>query len=248
MAAWFEVINKDIDNKKANLFLFPYAGGGASIFRKWRDFFKDIKLYAAQYPGRENRITEEPINEFDVLLNNIFERLKEIITDEKPYYLFGHSLGTKVVYELTLKIISNKLPKPKGIIVSAGRAPCYKEKNPIYHMEDSEFIKEINRFSGTPMEIIENIEIMKVFLPVLRADFVIDETYVNEKITKLDIPILGIIGTEDKELTIEQLKKWEDYTTKEFNYKYIEGGHMFINTNIEKVAYEINKFIDECDD
>lgn len=134
MEKWFEVINKDIKCENIKLILFPYAGGGVSIFRNWKEFFKDIKLYAAQYPGRENRMSETPINEFNTLLEKLFEEFKVIISDNKPYYLFGHSFGTKIVYELTLKIISKGLPQPKGIIVSAGRAPCYKEKKPIYNL------------------------------------------------------------------------------------------------------------------
>lgn len=245
MSDWFELINKDIINVKANLIIFPYAGGGASAFKKWGKYFDNVKLYAAQYPGRENRMTEKSIQEFNVLLDKVYENLKSIICDGTPYYLFGHSLGTKLVYELTLKIIKDGFHKPEGIIVSAGKAPCFKEENPIYNLEDIEFIKGINRYSGTPEEIIQNIDIMKIFLPMLRADFIIDETYVREDIIKVDIPILGLMGTEDKELAINQLQKWEEYTTKDFCYKYIEGSHMFINTNTEIVAKEIKNFIDE---
>lgn len=245
MLDWFEWINKDVVNEKAKLIAFPYAGGGVSVFRKWEKYFDNIKLYAAQYPGRENRMSEEPINEFNVLLNEVYQNIKSIIDDDTLYYLFGHSLGTKLVYELTLRIINDSIKKPSGIIVSGGRAPCFKEKNPIYHLDDIDFIKGINRYSGTPEEIIQNMEIMKIFLPMLRADFMIDETYQRKEIEKIDIPILGLMGTDDKELKIEELKKWEEYTTKDFKYRYIEGGHMFINTNTELVAKEISSFINE---
>lgn len=245
MLDWFEWINKDVVNEKAKLIAFPYAGGGVSVFRKWEKYFDNIKLYAAQYPGRENRMSEEPINEFNVLLNEVYQNIKSIINDDTLYYLFGHSLGTKLVYELTLRIINDSIKKPSGIIVSGGRAPCFKEKNPIYHLDDIDFIKGINRYSGTPEEIIQNMEIMKIFLPMLRADFMIDETYQRKEIEKIDIPILGLMGTDDKELKIEELKKWEEYTTKDFKYRYIEGGHMFINTNTELVAKEISSFINE---
>ncbi|WP_395424703.1 thioesterase II family protein [Streptococcus suis] len=225
--------------------MFPYAGGGASVFRKWGKLFSNIRLYAVQYPGRENRMSEEPIKDFDILLNEVFKNLIKIIDDDRPYYLFGHSLGTKLVYELTLRIMNDSMKKPSGIIVSGGKAPCFKEENPIYHLDDIDFIKGINRYSGTPEEIIQNIEIMKIFLPMLRADFMIDETYQRKEIEKIDIPILGLMGTDDKELKIEELKKWEEYTTKDFKYRYIEGGHMFINTNTELVAKEISSFINE---
>ncbi|MCK4041912.1 thioesterase [Streptococcus suis] len=245
MGDWFEIINKSIISENARLIMFPYAGGGASVFRKWGKLFSNIRLYAVQYPGRENRMSEEPIKDFDILLNEVFKNLIKIIDDDRPYYLFGHSLGTKLVYELTLRIMNDSMKKPSGIIVSGGKAPCFKEENPIYHLDDIDFIKGINRYSGTPEEIIQNIEIMKIFLPMLRADFMIDETYQRKEIEKIDIPILGLMGTDDKELKIKELKKWEEYTTKDFKYRYIEGGHMFINTNTELVAKEISSFINE---
>lgn len=245
MGDWFEIINKSIISENARLIMFPYAGGGASVFRKWGKLFSNIRLYAVQYPGRENRMSEEPIKDFDILLNEVFKNLIKIIDDNRPYYLFGHSLGTKLVYELTLRIMNDSIKKPSGIIVSGGKAPCFKEENPIYHLDDIDFIKGINRYSGTPEEIIQNIEIMKIFLPMLRADFMIDETYQRKEIEKIDIPILGLMGTDDEEFKIEELKKWEEYTTKDFKYRYIEGGHMFINTNTELVAKEISSFINE---
>ena len=245
MGDWFEIINKSIISENARLIMFPYAGGGASVFRKWGKLFSNIRLYAVQYPGRENRMSEEPIKDFDILINEVFKNLIKIIDDDRPYYLFGHSLGTKLVYELTLRIMNDSMKKPSGIIVSGGKAPCFKEENPIYHLDDIDFIKGINRYSGTPEEIIQNIEIMKIFLPMLRADFMIDETYQRKEIEKIDVPILGLMGTDDKELKIEELKKWEEYTTKDFQYRYVEGGHMFINTNTELVAKEISGFINE---
>ncbi|HEO3924091.1 TPA: thioesterase II family protein [Streptococcus pyogenes] len=245
MGDWFEIINKSIISENARLIMFPYAGGGASVFRKWGKLFSNIRLYAVQYPGRENRMSEEPIKDFDILINEVFKNLIKIIDDDRPYYLFGHSLGTKLVYELTLRIMNDSMKKPSGIIVSGGKAPCFKEENPIYHLDDIDFIKGINRYSGTPEEIIQNIEIMKIFLPMLRADFMIDETYQRKEIEKIDIPILGLMGTDDEEFKIEELKKWEEYTTKDFKYRYIEGGHMFINTNTELVAKEISSFINE---
>lgn len=248
MAEWFETTNRSFEKIEGKLFMFPYAGGGASAFRKWQGYFDHIKLFAAQYPGRENRMTEKPIDKFQIILENLYEFLSKNISEETPYYLFGHSLGTKFVYELVLKIKENKLPLPRGIIVSAGKAPCYKEEKPIYDLGDDEFIKEINRFSATPREIIKNYDIMKMFLPMLRADFILDETYANSKVKAIDVPILGMMGTEDRELTIEQLMEWGKYTTRGFLYTYIEGGHMFINTNTENVIKEIKKFIGELND
>lgn len=229
------------DNNR--LFCFPYAGGGASIFRNWQDMFDEVEVYPVQYPGRENRIMEKSISNMKVLVDEIYNELKNII-EECPFVMFGHSLGTKVVYELALKIYDEKKIWPKGIVVSGGKAPNLIEKNPICNLEDEKFIKElVKRYSSIPDEIAQNIELMNVFLPTLRADFFMDEKYINKKTNKIGCPVMGLIGTDDTEMTLDDLKKWGDLTNKNFYYKYIRGKHMFINENRNEVISAINDFI-----
>ncbi|MCH3963491.1 MAG: thioesterase domain-containing protein [Clostridium sp.] len=225
------------------LFCFPYAGAGASVFKTWREMFEYIKVYPLQYPGRENRIMERPIPDIKILVDEIYDELKYSI-QECPFIMFGHSLGTKLVYELSLKIYNEKKIWPKGVIVSGGRAPNLIEPNPIYSLDDESFIRElVKRYSSIPNEIANNKEMMSLFLPALRADFIMDEKYIKNKVDKIDCPIMGLIGTEDSEMTFDDLNKWSDFTMKEFSYKYIEGDHMFINKNGNEVIAAIKKFV-----
>ena len=85
MVKWFETRQQDDRKEKRKLIIFPYAGGGASAFRKWHSLCQDTKLYVAQYPGRENRIGEPPIANFSTLLENIFAAYQAEILDTKPY-------------------------------------------------------------------------------------------------------------------------------------------------------------------
>ncbi|PWV48720.1 surfactin synthase thioesterase subunit [Finegoldia magna] len=245
MSKWFECINKDTykENKKANLFIFPFAGGGVSVFRKWGDQFNNIGVYVAQYPGRESRFGERAIDNIDELVYELFYSLRENLDTQTPYYLFGHSMGTKIVYELTLRIKESDLPNPKGIIISAGRAPCYKEPNPIYHLDDEGFIEGLRRYDGTPDEILDNKDLISIFLPTLRADFIIDEDYQDKKYEKVDSNILGLMGDIDEEMKLDELLKWSEYTTKSFSYKYIPGKHMFVNTSENNVIEAIKEFV-----
>ncbi|GAA0736782.1 thioesterase II family protein [Clostridium oceanicum] len=235
--------NNPKSKDKLRLFCFPYAGGGSSVFRKWTNMFpSDVGVYPIQYPGRENRIGEKPIKKMEDLIEKIYDSIKDYLKDV-PFVFFGHSLGTKIIYELTLKIERELNIKPKALIVSAGRAPFYLESKPIYHLKDDEFVKELKRFSGTPKEILSNKDLMKIFIPMLRADFQIDETYIKKNLEKLDVPILGFMGTKDEEMTLKELKDWEKVTKKTFKYEMIEGGHLFINTNKESVISSITKYL-----
>ncbi|EPT35020.1 thioesterase II family protein [Streptococcus agalactiae] len=232
-------------NLKARLFLFPYAGGGSAAFRNWADKFEDIQLSTILYPGRECRFSDTPVDNIDVLSKEIFSEIINTVDFELPYFLFGHSMGTKVVYEVALKIKESEYPNPVGIIISGGRAPCYKEPRPIYHLDDNRFRESLKRYDGTPKEIIENEELFNIFLPMLRADFIVDEKYEKEKVEKLDTEILGLMGNVDEEISVDELIKWEDYTTAGFGCETISGAHMFVITNPDEVIIKIKQFIDK---
>lgn len=186
---------------------------------------------------------EKSISDMRALVDEIYNELKNTI-EECSFMMFGHSLGTKVAYELALKIYNEKKIWPKCIIVSGGKAPNLIEKYPICHLNDERFIEElIRRYSSIPDEIAQSRKLMNVFLPTLRADFIMDENYRNKNINKLGCPIMGLIGTDDDEMTLDDLIKWRDFTNNKFDYKYIQGKHMFINTNRDEVIYAIKDFM-----
>lgn len=230
--------------KKTKVFIFPYAGGGASAFKDWQRQFADTEIVIVQYPGRENRIKDPPLDNLEMLVTEVFHDIRALINDGTPYFLLGHSLGTKVAYELALLIQNNSLPwQPSGVILSAGKAPCCREDNPIHHLAYADFIKGLERFSGTPKEILENKALMDIFAQMLRADFKMGETYHRSTMEKINCPVLALMGTEDAELTLEQLLLWREYTTADFTYKCVKGEHLFINTNRTAVVDIIRSFI-----
>lgn len=236
-----------IDNEtnfKKSILLFPYAGGGSNVYKNWIKAFDNFNIIRLLYPGREGRFNESPVDNMEDLICLVYEEMIENFNFDNEYYLFGHSMGTKVVYELALKIKHNDdLPNPKAVIISAGRAPNFKEKKPIYHLDEKGFIKGLRSYGGTPKEVLENKDLMRMFLPMLRADFSIDEEYQDFHREKIDSPILSLMGTNDKQIELDELLEWRNYTNKEFYIEYIRGGHMFIIDNSEEVILKVKDFI-----
>jgi surfactin synthase thioesterase subunit len=240
MGKFVEEIKRS-DRKR--LFCFPYAGGGASIYRDWQKAFSNVRVYGMQYPGKEKRISEKPIVHMEELVNKMEEELYPFMND-CPFILFGHSLGTKVEYELSLKIHSDLGIWPEKIIVSGGRAPSIREPQPIYDLEDDLFIKKImKRYKSIPEELASSKEIMDIFLPSIRADFIIDETYERTDIEKVECPITGLMGKHDQEMSLDDMKMWEQFTAGGFTYEIIEGDHMFINNNFESIHRIIKRML-----
>ena len=100
----------------------------------------------------------------------------------------------------------------------------YPRTNQIYHLPDDEFKKALGRFEGTPKEILENQELMDFFLPMLRADFTMDETYYDKELTVLQSPIEAFGGRKDREADEKAMKEWRKYTERAFTAICLKEG------------------------
>lgn len=233
-------INKTNITEKV-MVCFPFAGGGASSYNSWRKELEGaINVCPVQLPGREDRIMEEPYKDIEKLVYDITEELNGF--RDKQLYLFGHSMGAKIAYEVAKKLEGNGR-KVKLLIVSGSRVPHIPEQNPIYNLQDSEFIVALKRFGGMPKKILENRELLKFFLPMLRADFEMDEIYYTKNAVKLKCPILAIGGSLDKEANEDEISAWKQYASSKFEYKMFEGGHFFIKQHEKEVLDAVRERI-----
>ncbi|HVE76616.1 MAG TPA: alpha/beta fold hydrolase, partial [Actinomycetota bacterium] len=172
---WFQFLGADKD-ARVRLFGIPYAGGGASIFRPWAELLPaPVQLCPVQLPGREWRIKETPATRMDDLVGALAEAV-DPYTD-LPFGLFGHSLGALVAFELARRLESEGKP-PVHLFVSGHRAPQIPTSDrKLHQVPDSLFLMELRRLQGTPEEVLQNPELMRLIAPVLRADFEMAETY-----------------------------------------------------------------------
>ena len=104
------------------LFCFPYAGGGASFFRTWRERLgPDIEVCAIQLPGREDRLAETHFVRLSTLIYELAEVLYPYL--DFPFAFFGHSLGSLISFELTRWLRRHKAPCPMQLFVYDHEAP-----------------------------------------------------------------------------------------------------------------------------
>jgi surfactin synthase thioesterase subunit len=227
---------------RIRLFCLPYAGGSASVFREWQQELPvGTGVYAIQLPGRENRIAETPIRD----MTTIVEAMANAIIPhlQLPFMLFGHSLGARIAFELVRHLRRNWGIRPARLIVAGSRAPQMPEPRPLHHLPEVEFLKELRRFSGTPEAIFQSKELMALLLPMLRADFAVDETYIYREEAPLDCPISAFCGTRDEEAKREDMQAWADYTRSEFTLEMIEGEHFFLKTQRAMLLQAVSRLM-----
>jgi medium-chain acyl-[acyl-carrier-protein] hydrolase len=231
------------------LFCFPYAGGAASIYSAWQQYFdSSVCICPVRLPGRERRIREPLIKD----IGNLLEQAESNLTPafERRYAFFGHSMGALIAHQLTLRLAMHGKRLPELLFLyarPAARKWIPDTWNSIVDSSDEEFLKLLNELDPNTMDIMKDETSRAFFLPILRADFELCASWKNTSSQPIDLPILGLYGNHDRTSSEETMVEWKSATTKRFDLFEIDGGHFFINSNretvIEIVRDELSKLI-----
>ncbi len=224
---WF-VFPKPNPQAKLRLFCLPYSGSGAFGFRNWPENLPaHIEVCAIQLPGRENRLRERPFTRLQPLIEAIMEEIPPYL--DKRFALFGHSLGALIAFEMARKLYRYDLI-PECVIVSGRGAPqCPTRETPIHALSDDQFIQRLREFNGTPEAVLRNEELMCLLLPVLKADFAINETYIHTEDLLLSCPISAYRGAQDPNTPFDDVVAWREQTSGNFTLRTLPGDHFFIH-------------------
>src|SRR5262245_48264798 len=211
---------------RIRLFCFPYAGGGAATYRRWTELLPpEIEICLVQLPGRERRIHERPMTDMAGIAVLIADAMAQYC--DRPFVLFGHSMGAGIAYETALALI-RKDCAPLCVMPSARRAPHLPSRNPTRHLlPDDQFVEELKRLNGTPSGVLDSPQLMDLMLPILRADFQRADLYVSERPAKLPCPVVAFGGEEDVYVASAELDAWREVSAPEFNLRMLPGDHFF---------------------
>jgi medium-chain acyl-[acyl-carrier-protein] hydrolase len=225
------------------LYCFPYAGGGVPTFRNWINAFPpEYELTVVQLPGRGSFLREKPYTSMNVLIPDLLQVLGSDVN--RPCVFFGHSLGALISFEVARAFIQIGIDQPMHLFVSGRSAPHLPDPNkPIYHLPDREFLDQIRQMNGTPQEILDNAELIQIFLPILRADFTLNETYVYQEASRLSCPVTAFGGDQDARVPLKCLDSWRNLTQGRFRSLILPGSHFFLHSKQEELVREILKDI-----
>ncbi|HZO74096.1 MAG TPA: alpha/beta fold hydrolase [Ktedonobacteraceae bacterium] len=240
------------EGARLRLFCFPSAGGGASMYVPWINAFApDVEVYPVQLPGRENRMKEPPCSQFDGLIEELCEALLPYFTapnpvgtrfsasssdlsptpaSSTPFAFFGHSMGALISFGLTHQLLKRGDPLPAHLLLSAYRAPQIPNPESLHTLADEPLVRKMIELNGTQRGVLEDPEMRRLILPLMRADFSICETYHHTASEPLAIPITAFGGLEDTRAGRDVLAAWREQTSKQFRLHLLPGGHFYFRT------------------
>ena len=214
---------------RLRLLCLPYAGGGAITYRQWTSEMPDeIDVLPVQLPGRERRLSEKPFTRMEPLIDALAPALAPYF--DLPCAIFGHSMGAVVGFELARRLQRERGLSPMLLLASARRAPQLPpDREEDYKLPDPELCERLREMNGTPAEVLANPELMQLMLPLIRADFELNDTYEPTAEPLLDCPVTAFGGLADEEITRQELEAWREVTTGAFKLRMFPGDHFYLH-------------------
>jgi medium-chain acyl-[acyl-carrier-protein] hydrolase len=216
---------------RLRLFCIAHAGGGASAFRMWADDLPaTVEVCAVQLPGREERVMEEAFHDAVMAA----EAVADVIGGDldRPWALFGHSMGALVGFELLRVLRLRGARGPEHFFASGHRGPHLPiDYAPFHELPDDAFVAEMNlRYDSVPAAARESAELMELLLPGLRADIAVCDTYAFGEAEPLACAITAYGGEDDEQVPRAHLEAWSRHTGAIFDVQTFPGGHFYLRS------------------
>jgi natural product biosynthesis luciferase-like monooxygenase protein len=225
---WFSAPTVDYSAASIRLFCLPYAGGNASVFRRWQaELGSACHVVPVRLPGRLERMSEAPYTRLDVLADALATQMSPLL--DRAYALFGISMGALVAFETARRLAASGRPPARLFLASYPSPSVPSERPPGREMSDAAFIELLRGIGAMPPELLNDSEMMRLLLPTIRADFEVTESHRDDIDARIEAPITAIYGTGDAVVRKNDMERWADKSAADVELVETGGGHFFIH-------------------
>lgn len=217
-------------------FIFiPFAGSMGYETIKWKkELAPDMTNLNVVYPGRGKRSNEPYAPSWEVLIEDVYRKVCELIADEEDYVLYGHSMGVPITYEIYYKLKQNDKKLPKHLFFSGNDIPPICNRNKKSQLSDEDFKDYFVSLGGISEEVLACKELSDMLFDILRADIKILDAYVYEpKDEPVSCKVSVLNGEKDDKTSTAG--EWKELLGVDVEFKIFEGGHFFIFEHEDEV-------------
>ncbi|WP_269854828.1 thioesterase II family protein [Streptomyces sp. RPT161] len=229
-----------LPNAALRLVCLPHAGGSTGLYREWSALLPPrVELLLACPPGREDRLDDPIPADLPGLVSGLATAVAPLL--DRPWAVFGHSMGAAVGHELVSHLLRQGHPAPVHLFVSAREAPQHHRRGTIHLLDDNALCAELARLGGTDAALLAMPELRQLVLPAIRGDYRLIENYDPQPVGLLPCPVTALIGADDTELTAEEADGWRDWTSAPFELLTFPGGHFYLSERPREVIAAIRR-------
>ena len=211
------------------LYCLPCAGASATMYLRWRRRLPPhIEVRPLELPGRGSRLGEPLCTDAEALVEILRAELTGRLA--APFALFGHSMGALLAFELAHRLTAAGTA-PACLIVAGCPAPTQRDHRVYAELRtDAQLLKKLDELRGTPPEVFADLELLRLTLDILAADFQICGNYRSASRPPLPAP-LHVLGGRDDDIAPGALEAWAGETRAQHTLTLFDGGHFFIQSH-----------------
>lgn len=222
-----------------DLLALPCAGASATMYLRWRRLLPQwIRVVPVELPGRGARLGERHVEDFEALAAQLCHEHAETLRGR--YALFGHSMGALLAYRIAQRQSMAGRRLPCALFVSASPAPSRRDPGRFAgKSDDAALIADLRKQGGTPEEVFENAELLRLTLDALRADYRVCESFRHDDgVSPPRVPVRAFAGRQD-DIEAERVEAWRREAGGGFALDWFDGGHFFIRRHEQAVLAAI---------
>ncbi len=239
----------DTKMKKIKLFCLPHAGASATLYLQCQKYFDGGEIIPLDPPGRGRRMSEPMCETIEEMVTDLKAQLISHISPGDDFSFYGHSMGALLTYELLHEMMRDGIRLPSHIFISGRNSPSVPQLTRIHKLSGQHFIDRILKFGGTNPEFFDNPVLVKLYVPIMRADMKIVETYRHPKRDSLlPVNISCFFSPDDPCIRQKSVEKWATVTSGTFRMHYFEGNHFFIFYEFENIVRIIQETLSAEDE
>lgn len=210
-----------------DLLALPCAGASATMYLRWRRQLPAwIRLVPVELPGRGARLSEPCIEGFESQVDLICREHAASLSGR--YALFGHSMGALLAYGVARRQLALGQCLPQALFASASPAPSRRHPDHFPSKgDDAALIAHLRKQGGTPEEVFENRELLRLTLDTLGADYRVCESFAHGAGARLPSPLHVFAGRQD-DIALDRIEAWRHEAAGDFSLDWFEGGHFYI--------------------
>eukprot|EP00928_Gymnodinium_smaydae_P031690 TRINITY_DN2317_c0_g2_i1.p1 TRINITY_DN2317_c0_g2~~TRINITY_DN2317_c0_g2_i1.p1 ORF type:complete len:792 (-),score=131.61 TRINITY_DN2317_c0_g2_i1:447-2738(-) len=243
------------------LLILCAAGSSVASYQAVAEQLTKLQVYAVELPGRGSRADEDPISEFDALLQCILPDVSSWAERHPRFFLWGDSLGAILAYELACRFQDSPTIQVMGLFVSGNAGPTVADveqgvggsvhlsgcdTSSAKNLTDEDWKRFLLASSGDEStgdlgQILADPVMAQAVIKPLKADCLAYESYRLAKATRLWTPIVTLCGARDSIATPCALKTWTQVAKGRIQHSVIPNtGHRIAQESPNAVAYIIH--------
>ncbi|MGH3735192.1 MAG: thioesterase II family protein [Micromonosporaceae bacterium] len=223
---WF-LSDRRTPESPVRIFCFPHGGGNPRAYADWQPLLGgDAEILAVCVPGRAARAAEPAA----ASIAELADRAAEVVAAaaDRPSYLFGHSLGGVVAFEVARRL--RDVPQLRHLVASGCAAPSLLPTDYLRWaagLDGPAFAEAMAKFEGMSPEIVADPELQELLLPDLREDCRLIAEYRYQPADPLDIGLTLVNGRDDWRVGDDMLDPWRTEVTTAPRRHWRDGGHFY---------------------